>query len=89
MRAERHTALAAAALQTNDFAVADRELVAARTALDGAFGLVPEDLKQVVDGQRREVARMRAELDLDPEGMDQRLRATQDLLLGLVVPPAP
>jgi hypothetical protein len=32
---------------------------------------------------------MRAELDLDPEGMDQRLRATQDLLLGLVVPPVP
>lgn len=89
MRAERHTALAAAALQVNDFAVAGRELVAARTALDGAFGLVPEDLKQVIDGQRREVGRMRAELDLDPEGMDQRLRATQDLLLGLVVPPAP
>jgi hypothetical protein len=88
MRAERHTALAADALTTDDFAAADRELVAARSALDGAFGLVPEDLKQVIDGQRREVARMRADLDLDPEGMDQRLRATQDLLLGLISPPA-
>ena len=89
MRAERHTSLAANALQLNDFAGADRELVAARTALDGAFGLVPEDLKQVIDAQRLEVARMRADLDLDPEGMDQRLHATQDLLLGLVVPPSP
>ncbi len=88
MRAERHTSLASDALLTNDVAVADRELVAARSALDAAFGLVPEDLKQVIDGQRREVARMRAELELDPEGMDQRLRESQDLLLGLVVPPS-
>ena len=86
-RAERHTALAAAALLANDVAIADRELVAARAALDGAFALVPEDLKQVIDGQRREVGRMRSELQLDPEGMDERLRATQDLLLGLIVPP--
>jgi hypothetical protein len=87
-RAERHGALAAGALAANDFPAADRELVAARAALDGAFGFVPEDLKQVIDVQRREVARMRAEMELDPEGMDERLRATQDLLLGLIVPPA-
>ena len=88
-RAERHTALAAEALAMNNFAVADRELVAARVALDSAFGLVPEDLKQVINGQRREVGRMRSELQLNPEGMDERLRATQDLLLGLLVPPTP
>lgn len=87
-RAERHTALAADSLASNDFAVADRELVAARGALDGAFVLVPEDLKQVIDGERREVARIRSELQIDPEGMDERLRATQDLLLGLIVPPS-
>ena len=86
-RAERHTALAADALAVNDVAAADRELVAARAALDSAFGLLSEDLKQVIDGQRREVGRMRSELQLNPEGMDQRLRATQDLLLGLIVPP--
>ena len=86
-RAERHTGLAAAALTTNDFAGADRELVAARAALDSAFGLVAEDLKQVIDGQRREVGRMRSDLQINPEGMGDRLRATQDLLLGLIVPP--
>ncbi len=86
-RAERHASLAANALTANDFPAADRELVAARAALDGAFGFVPEELKQVIDVQRREVARMRAEMELDPEGMDARLRATQDLLLGLIVPP--
>lgn len=85
-RAERHTALASDALVTDDYGVADRELLAARAALDLAFGLVPEDLKQVVDAQRREIARMRADLMLDPEGLDGRLRATQDLLLGLIVP---
>lgn len=85
-RAERHTALAAEALAVNDIAVADRELVAARAALDSAFGLLSEDLKQVIDGQRREVGSMRSELQVNPEGMDQRLRATQDLLLGLIVP---
>jgi hypothetical protein len=88
-RAERHTALAAEALRWNDAATADRELVAARAALDSAFGLLSEDLKQVIDGQRREVGRMRSELQINPEGMDQRLRAAQDLLLGLIVPPAP
>ncbi len=86
-RAERHTALASDALGLNDFGAADRELVAARSALDNAFSLVPEDLKQVIDGQRREIARIRADLQLDPEGMDGRLRATQDLLLGLIAPP--
>ena len=88
-RAERHTALAAEALRVNDFAVADRELVAASVALDSAFGLVQEDLKQVIDGQRREVGRIRGELQLDPEGLDERLWAAQDLLLGLLVPPTP
>ncbi len=85
-RAERHTALAAEALAVNDIVVADRELVAARAALDSAFGLLGEDLKQVIEGQRREVGSMRSELQINPEGMDQRLRATQDLLLGLIVP---
>lgn len=85
-RAERHTALAAEALAVNDIVGADRELVAARAALDSAFGLLGENLKQVVEGQRREVGRMRSELQINPEGMDQRLRATQDLLLGLIVP---
>jgi hypothetical protein len=88
-RAERHTALAAEALRGNDASTADRELVAARAALDSAFVLLSEDLKQVIDGQRREVGRMRSELQVHPEGMDQRLRAAQDLLLGLIVPPAP
>lgn len=88
-RAERHTALAAEALRWNDSTTADRELVAARAALDSAFNLLSEDLKQVIDGQRREVGRMRSELQINPEGMDQRLRAAQDLLLGLIVPPAP
>lgn len=88
-RAERHLSLAASALGSNDLSVADRELVAARAALDSAFGFVPEDLKQVIDGQRREVARMRADLQLNPEGMVGRLRATQDLLLGLIALPAP
>ncbi len=88
-RAERHTGLAAEALRSNDFAAADRELVAARAALDSAFGLLSEDLKQVIDGQRRELGRMRSDLRLNPEGMDQRLRAAQDLLLGLIVPARP
>jgi hypothetical protein len=88
-RSERHIALASAALLSNDFGVADRELVAARTALDDAFGLVPEDLKQVIDEQRREVGRIRSELRIDPENSDEQLRATQDLLLGLIVPPTP
>jgi hypothetical protein len=88
-RAERHTGLAAEALRWNDFAAADRELVAARAALDSAFGLLSEDLKQVIDGQRRELGRMRSDLRLNPEGMDQRLRAAQDLLLGLIVPAGP
>jgi len=86
LRAERHTSLASDALFTNDYAAAERELVAARAALDNAFGLVPEALKQVIDGQRREVASMRGDLQIDPEGMHERLRATQDLLLGVVVP---
>jgi hypothetical protein len=88
-RSERHIALASAALLTNDFGVADRELVAARTALDDAFGLVTEDLKQVIDVQRREVGRIRSELHIDPENSDEQLRATQDLLLGLIVPATP
>ncbi len=88
-RSERHIALASAALLTNDFGVADRELVAARTALDDAFGLVPEDLKQVIDVQRQEVGRIRSELQIDPENSDEQLRAAQDLLLGLIVPATP
>src|ERR671932_2524075 len=39
MRAERHTSLAANALKINDLDGPDRGLVAARTAIDGAFSL--------------------------------------------------
>ncbi len=85
-RAERHLALASNSLRENDLVKVNQELVAAQATLDRAFEQVSEDLKQAIDSQRREVGRVRADLQVAPELLDERLRAMQDQLLVLAVP---
>lgn len=85
-RATAHVALANDSLERNDLVTTNQELVAAHAALDGAFERVGEALKQVIDNQRREVGRVRADLYIAPEGLDDRLRTMQDQLLALPLP---
>lgn len=84
--AEDHLTLATESLVQNDLVVVNQELVAAHAALDRAFDRVGEDLKQVIDNQRREMGRVRTDLYLAPEGLDLRLRAMRDQLLALTIP---
>lgn len=86
LRAQQHVALAAGSLNENDLTKTNQELVAAHAALDRAFEQVPEELKQGIDSERREIGRVRADLYISPEGLDDRLRAMQDRLLVLTVP---
>lgn len=72
------------ALAVNDGARADRELVAAKTSLDEAFRLVAEDLKPQIDKERLEIGRIRAELEINPRGLDEELRRMRDRLLSLI-----
>lgn len=85
-QAQDHLALAGASLAQNDLTKTNQELVAAHAALDRAFAQVGEALKQVVDNQRREVGRVRADLYIAPEGLDIRLRTMQNQLLALMTP---
>ncbi len=84
MLAQQHLALGGEALEVNDLVRANQELVAAHAALDHAFEHAAEDLKQVIDNERHEVSRVRADLYIAPEGLDDRIRTMQDQLLALV-----
>ncbi|MBA3945549.1 MAG: hypothetical protein H0X37_13400 [Herpetosiphonaceae bacterium] len=84
MLAQQHLALAHEALGANDLVRANQELVAAHAALDHAFERAAEELKQVIDNERHEVSRVRADLYIAPEGLDDRIRTMQDQLLALV-----
>lgn len=77
---------AAEALETNDTERANRELDAARASLDSAAQLVSEDLKPQIDTERFELGRIRADLEIDPRGLDEDLRRMSDRLLTLVGP---
>lgn len=81
--------LALEALQSNDVAAADRELVQANVSLDTAFGLVPEELRPQIDQERRELGRIRGDLVIDPRGLDYDLRQMRDRLLSVITLPPP
>jgi len=83
LTADRHVDLATEALLENNAAQADRELAAAKAALDEAFRLAPEDLKPQITNELFQVGRMRADLEINPRDLDQRLRALRDRLLLL------
>ncbi|GAC1353663.1 MAG: hypothetical protein NVSMB42_10020 [Herpetosiphon sp.] len=83
LSAQQHIVLAGDALHMNDLLRANQELVAAHAALDRAYQFLSEDLKQVLDNERREVGRVRADLVVAPEGLGDRLHTLQDQLLAL------
>ena len=85
-KAERQITFALEALSTNDSARADRELDAARTSLDEAFRLLPEELKPQIDTERLEIGRIRADAEINPRGIDEDLRRMRDRLLSLIAP---
>lgn len=84
IKAQQQVTFALEALSTNDGARADRELAAAITSLDEAFKLVPEDKKPQIDQERREIGRIRADLVVNPRGLDDDLRMMRDRLLALI-----
>jgi hypothetical protein len=86
LKAERQIDLALDALTVNDMARADRELAAATTSLDEAFRLAPEDLKPQIDSERFTISRVRADLIVNPQDLDQELRRLRDRLLALISP---
>lgn len=82
-------AFASEALIANDGTRADRELDAARAALDEALRLLPEDLKPQIQNERLQIGRIRADLEIDPRGLDEELRRMRDRLLTLIAPQLP
>ncbi len=84
LKAERQVSFALEALAINDMARADRELVAAKASLDEAFRLVAEDLKPQIENERVEIGRMRADLDINPMGLDEDLRRLRARLMDLI-----
>jgi hypothetical protein len=83
LTADRHVDLATEALLQNDASQADRELAAAKAALDEAFRLAPEDLKPQITNERFQIGRMRADLEVNPRDLDQKLRRMRHRLLLL------
>lgn len=88
-KAERQLAFAGEALTVNDTQRADRELEAARASLDEALRLLPEDLKPQIQQERLGIGQIRADLELDPRGLDEDLRRMRDRLLTLIAPQEP
>jgi hypothetical protein len=86
LKAERQVDLALEALLVNDTARADRELVAAKTSLDEAYRLAPEELKPQIDNERFAIGRIRADLVINPHNLDEELRRMRDRLLALIAP---
>lgn len=84
LKTERQISFALEALTVNDVARADRELVAAKASLDEAFKLVAEDLKPQIDTERLEIGRMRADLEINPKGLDEDLRRLRARLMDLI-----
>lgn len=84
LTAERHMGLATEALQQNNTKPADDELVAAQAALTEAFRFTPENLKPQLTYELFQIGRMRADLEVDPRDLDQKLQAMRDRLLALV-----
>lgn len=76
------------ALLANDIARADGELVAAKSALDEAFALAPEDIKPQLDTERLGISRIRGDLMINPRGLDDELSQMRDRLLSLLTPRA-
>lgn len=85
-KAERQISFAIDALMSNDNAQADRELDAARLSLNEAFRLLPEALKPQIDTERLELGRIRADVGMNPRGIDEDLRLMRDRLLSLIAP---
>lgn len=85
-KAERQITFALEALTINDSAGADSELDAARTSLDQAFRLLPENLKPQIDKERLEIGRIRADVEINPRGINEDLRLMRDRLLSLIAP---
>ncbi len=75
---------AAAALVLGDRAEADRALLAARQALDRAYQVSLEPARDPIDQLRLQIALLRDDLDLRPEGADRRLRQLRRLVIALV-----
>jgi hypothetical protein len=75
---------AAAALVLSDRSEADRALLAARQALDRAYQVSLEPLRDPIDQLRLQIALLRDDLDLRPEGADRRLRQLRRLVISLV-----
>jgi hypothetical protein len=80
--AERHLTLAAESLLHNDASQTERELVAATSSLNEAFALASEDLKSQISNERAEIGRMRADLQVNPRDLDQKLRQMRERLLA-------
>ncbi len=83
LTADRHVDLATEALLQNAASQADDELVAAQAALDEAFRLAPEDLKAQIRYELFQIGRMRADLEINPRDLDQKLRLMRDRLLAM------
>jgi hypothetical protein len=83
LTADRHVDLAIEALLQNDASQADRDLATAKAALDEAFRLAPEDLKPQITNELLQIGRMRADLEINPRDLDQKLRRMRDRLLLL------
>lgn len=86
-KAERQLAFAGEALQVNDAPRTDRELEAARASLDQALRLLPEDLKPQIQNERLLIGQIRADVEINPRGLDQALRRMRDRLLTVIALP--
>ncbi len=84
LKTERQVSFALEALAVNDMARADRELVAAKASLDEAYRLVAENLKPQIENERLEIGRLRADLEIDPVGLDEDLRRLRARLMELI-----
>lgn len=78
-----HLADAETALRVNNLDETERLLVTARVALDRAYERA-EVFKSPIDDFRAQVGKMREEVRIYPDGMDQRLRRLRQNILSLV-----
>lgn len=84
MRAANLLADAESALSSNSIDEVERLLLTARVSLDHAYSISAEQEKGPIGEFRLQVGRLRDDLRLRPEGLDQRLRRLRADMLSLI-----
>lgn len=86
MRAANQLGDAETVLRSNDLPEVERLLVTVKVSLDRAYDYSAEQNKGPIGEFRLQVGRMREDLRVRPEGIDQRMRRLRQEMLNLAEP---